>query len=124
MFRRMAVTDPMKVLRVVVDDNETGIACDLTFTARTAAIEEGRQTNYRERKLVMDVTRFAQFGRWQGEIRYDGKTVSVDSTRVFGTKDRSWGMRPVGPADPAGAPTSALGQVFFRWAPKIGISHD
>ena len=111
------VVEPMRVLRVVVDDNETGIACDLTFTARTAAIEEGRQTHYRERKLLMDVTRFAQFGRWQGEIRYDGKTVGVDSTRVYGTKDRSWGLRPVGPADPAGAPGSALGQVFFLWAP-------
>ena len=30
---------------------------------------------------------------WEGEIRYDGTTVPIDATRVYGTKDRSWGFR-------------------------------
>jgi hypothetical protein len=116
---RIEVVEPMRRVRVTLDDNATGIAADLTFTARTAAVEEGRQTSRRDGRLYMDVTRFAQFGRWQGEIRYDGKTVRIDEARVPGTKDRSWGIRPVGAIDPGRAPAEAgaVPQVFFLWAP-------
>jgi hypothetical protein len=66
----------------------------------------------------MDVTRFAQFGKWEGEIQYDGKTVPIDATRVFGTKDRSWGFRGVGIPDPGLAPNPPGSmQAFFLWAP-------
>lgn len=112
------VVEPMRRMRVVLDENETGIAAELEFTARTAAIEEGRQVRHQGRRLVMDVTRFAQFGRWRGEIRYAGQTVTVDPARVYATKDRSWGVRPVGAADRGLAPApGGFRQTFFLWAP-------
>jgi len=112
------VLDPMKRLRVTLESNETGIDGQLTFTARTACIQEGRQTLHQGPRLIMDVTRFAQFGRWEGELRYAGKTVKIDPARVYGTKDRSWGVRPVGPPDSAVAPQPpAAFQTFFLWAP-------
>jgi hypothetical protein len=114
---RIDVQEPMRRLRVIVDDNETGIACDLQWTPRTANVQEGRQTNRRGHRVMMDATRFDQFGRWQGEIRYDGKRLAIDPTRVVGTKDRSWGVRPVGLPDPGPAPAYELPQVFFLWAP-------
>jgi hypothetical protein len=115
---RIEVLDPMQRMRVVVDDNDTGISAELTFLARTACVEEGRQIRTAGPRLVMDVTRFAQFGKWDGEIRYDGKSVRIDSARVYGTKDRSWGVRPVGPPDPGLAPASGgFRQTFFLWAP-------
>src|SRR5207248_6906909 len=102
------VLDPMRRIAVRIAENDTGISADLTFTARTACVEEGRQTTYGGgRRLVMDVTRFAQFGRWEGEIHYDGHTVPIDATRVYGIKDRSWGVRPVAGPDPALAPAGA-----------------
>ena len=112
------VVEPMRRIRVTIDDNETGISCDLTFTARTACVQEGRQTKHVDARLVMDVTRFAQFGTWEGVITYDGKTVLIDSTRVKGTKDRSWGVRPVARPDASVAPQDPSGtQIFFAWAP-------
>ncbi len=117
---RIDVIDPMRRIAVRIDDNDTGISADLTFTARTACVEEGRQTSYGNgRRLVMDVTRFAQFGRWEGEIRYDGKTVGIEPSHVRGIKDRSWGVRPIAGPDPAIAPPATAGdvQVFFLWAP-------
>jgi len=114
---KIEIVEPMRSLRVTIAPNDTGIECDLTFTARTACIEEGRQTLRQNDRVIMDATRFAQFGRWQGEIRYAGKTVPVDSTRVYGTKDRSWGIRPIGEGDVGGAPSSELPQIFFLWAP-------
>jgi hypothetical protein len=112
------VLEPMRRIRVAIDDNDTGISADLTFTARTACVEEGRQIRTHGRRPIMDVTRFAQFGKWEGEIEYDGKTVPIDATRVYGTKDRSWGFRGVGSPDPglAPAPPGSI-QAFFLWAP-------
>ena len=60
----------MRRLRVVLEPNETGIECELDFAARTGAIQEGRQTLRRGERLIMDVTRFAQFGRWQGSYNF------------------------------------------------------
>lgn len=114
---RIEVLEPMRRARVRLDPNETGIECDLLFTARTACVEEGRQTLRQGTRAVFDVTRFAQFGRWQGEIRYAGQTLSVDASRVYGTKDRSWGVRPVGEPETGGAPARRLPQFFFLWAP-------
>ncbi len=115
---RIEIIEPMRRIRVVLSDNDTGISADLTFTARTACIEEGRQTIARSPRLIMDVTRFAQFGRWEGEIRYDGTVVPINADRVYGTKDRSWGVRPVAGADPALAPEPPHAtQAFFLWAP-------
>jgi hypothetical protein len=114
---RIEVLEPMRSARVTLDDNETGIACDLVFTARSACVEEGRQTVRQGLRAFYDVTRFAQFGHWQGEIRYAGKTLAVDASHVCGTKDRSWGVRPVGEPETGGAPATRLPQFFFLWAP-------
>jgi hypothetical protein len=113
---RLEVIEPMRQVRLTIAPNDTDIECDLHFNARTACIEEGRQTMRQAGRVIMDSTRFTQFGRWQGEIRYAGQTVPVDATRVYGTKDRSWGIRPVG-EPPGGAPNTRGPQIFFLWAP-------
>ncbi len=127
------ILEPMKTLRFRLEENETGISADLTFTARSSALQEGRQATHRGPRMIMDVTRFAQYGRWQGWIRYADQHVEVDSARVFGLKDRSWGVRPVGAPDQglAPAPPSAT-SAFFLWAPihwkdrctHVGIFED
>jgi hypothetical protein len=114
---RIEILEPMRSIRVVLDENETGISCDLHFLARTACVEEGRQTTHRGKRVAMDATRFAQFGRWKGRVRYAGQTLDIDPSRVYATKDRSWGMRPVGEPELGGAPSSTPPQFFFLWAP-------
>src|SRR3954453_6565866 len=37
---RIEVIEPMRRCRVVLEDNESGISCDLVFSSRTAAIQE------------------------------------------------------------------------------------
>ena len=114
---RIDILEPMRRLRVAVAPNETGIACDLTFLARTANVEEGRQSLRQGSRMMMDATRFDQFGRWEGQVQYAGRTLRIDPARVYATKDRSWGVRPIGMPDPALAPSYRLPQVFFLWAP-------
>ncbi|MCP4006841.1 MAG: hypothetical protein GY725_21890 [bacterium] len=113
---KLDIQEPMKRLKITLVDNETGISGELQWIPRTANIEEGHQLS-RRRVGRMEATRFNQFGRWEGEIRYDGKTVQVDPRRVHGTKDRSWGIRPVGDPAPVGAPPTTPGGIFFLWAP-------
>lgn len=59
---RPEIVEPMRQARVVLDDSETGLACDLTFTARTAPIQEAHQVLWDGTRPVMDATRFAQLG--------------------------------------------------------------
>ena len=104
------IIEPMKSLRVTLDDNDTGISADLLWIPRTASFAEEHQRTQRNpygSRAHMEATRFNQFGRWQGEIRFPGGSVTLDPAHVYGTKDRSWGIRPVGdPAPPDGPPDS------------------
>jgi hypothetical protein len=115
---KLEILEPLKSLRVTLDSNETGISGELEWIPRTSSFAEAHQRT-RFARGIMEATRFNQFGTWKGEIRYAGQTVSIDPSRVYGTKDRSWGIRPVGDRDPGGAPPRAdeLGGFFFLWAP-------
>ena len=119
---RLEVLEPMRRTRVVLEDNESGISCDLTFSARTASIEEARQTLWNGARRIMDATRFDQFGRWSGLIRYPQGEITVDETVCRGTKDRSWGVRAIGERDVGGA-TGAPPSFFFLWAPLVWDDH-
>ena len=108
------VVEPLRVTRVRAAAPDLGIDADVTFRARTVALEEPRQTMTTGTKTVMDSTRMTQWGMWNGSIATAGATLPIDE--VYGTKDRSWGVRPVGAPTPA-APETALPQIFFLWAP-------
>lgn len=119
---RIEVLEPMRRARVVLDDNASGLGCDITFSARTAAIQEGRQTLWNGARRTMDATRFDQFGAWQGSIRTPEGDIDVVETMCRGTKDRSWGVRGVGEPERGGAPSKG-GSFFFLWAPLFWDDH-
>lgn len=114
---RIDILEPMKAHCITLKENETGISCRLEWLARTANFAEGHQRSARGQAMHMEATRFNQFGRWQGEISYQGKDLAVHANEVYGTKDRSWGIRPVGDPAPPGAPPMSVPQVYFLWAP-------
>ena len=93
---RIEILEPMKSVRVTLDDNETGIACDLTFDRAHGLRRRGPPDACgAAARLMMDATRFAQFGRWQGEIRYARRAPAASIPRAsYGTKDRSLGGPP------------------------------
>lgn len=120
---RMEVLEPLRRTRVTLDDNGSGIRCDLRFSARTAAMEEDRQTMWQGTRRTMDTTRFLQFGRWTGSIRHPDGEIDLSASQCHATKDRSWGTRDTaGEPESGGAPTSPSG-VFFIWAPLIWDDH-
>lgn len=113
---RVEVIEPLRTLRVRVEPNETGIEADLTFQARSEAIEEPRMTSRAGSRVVLDATRLTQFGAWQGRLHCAGVEWGVQPARVLGARDRSWGLRPVGEPE-GGAPAAFPSQFFWLWAP-------
>jgi hypothetical protein len=113
---RVEVVEPLRTLRLIVDGGGHGVAADLTFTARTVAVEEPRFTRHNGTRVVMDYTRLAQWGGWSGWLDVDGERVDVSADAVVGSRDRSWGIRGVGEPE-GGAPSLQLPQFFWLWAP-------
>jgi hypothetical protein len=119
---RIEIIEPMRRSRVILDDNDSGIACDLTFSGRSACIQEQRQVLWDGPRRIMDATRFDQFGAWEGVIHTPEGDIKVDPSECNATKDRSWGIRGVGEPETGGAPRDFRG-FFFLWAPLFWEDH-
>ena len=114
---RVEVVEPLKVLRVIVDDSEYGISADITITGRHAPIEEPRNTRRNGPRIVQDITRMTQLGRWSGWIKAGGQTITLNEANTLGTRDRSWGVRPVGASDSQATVPTAPPQFYWLWSP-------
>ena len=108
------VVEPLQMLRVTLAETD-GLAVDLRFSGRHFPIEEPRFTRRMGPRTLMDITRMTQNGVWQGSVTVDGSTLDVAGWR--GTRDRSWGIRPIGAADAQPLAPSVLPQFFWLWAP-------
>lgn len=122
---RVEVIEPLHVLRLIVDDSAHGIGCDLTWRARTVAVEEDRFVRHNGPRVVMDYTRLTQFGSWDGTVNAGDREITVAPGTFLGSRDRSWGIRSVGEPE-GGAPGASLPQFFWLWAPlnfEDGAAH-
>lgn len=111
---RIEVIEPLRKLRLILDDHE-GISGDLVFTGRSAPLQEPRFTRRNGPRLFMDLTRFTQNMHVTGWVSIEGRR--VDYVQGLGTRDRSWGVRPVGAADSQPVAPMALPQFYWLWAP-------
>jgi hypothetical protein len=109
------VVQPLERFRLTVQPNPWGISADLGFTARAPVLEEPRFYRRVDGRLFMDYTRLTQHVAAEGTLRVAGETVRVTPDRFWGSRDRSWGIRPVGERE-GGAPPGPM-QFFFLWSP-------
>ncbi|MBM0124976.1 hypothetical protein [Pimelobacter simplex] len=100
---RIEVVEPLHKLRVVLEETE-GIAMDLTWEGSFPVVQELPHVMRQGSGTTLDAQRFAQVGTWEGVLSVDGTDIAVTPDRWVGTRDRSWGIRPVGEAAPAGKP--------------------
>jgi hypothetical protein len=113
---RIEVLEPFRRLRLVCDGDDFGVGFDLEFESDYGPIEEPQHLRRHGDKVLLDACRFAQVGTWSGELRVDGKTTDVTPDRWTATRDRSWGIRPVGEPDPPGRPVPFEG-MWWCWVP-------
>jgi len=107
---------PLQTLRVTVDAPEQGLRAELTFDGRSEAIEEAHFFERAGMRTFFDYTRLTQFGTWAGWLEVDGMRHEITPDDVWGSRDRSWGIRPIGEPPPTGAPVQQP-QFFWLWAP-------
>ena len=99
---RVEIIEGLMKLRVICEPNEWGLAFDMTFTGQVPAIEEPKTFRRQHGRITSDVTRYAQVGVWEGALEVAGKHYAVTPDRWKGARDRSWGVRAVGEAEPPG----------------------
>ena len=99
----------------MVDAPEQRITAEIVFTGRHFPVEEPRFTRRNGPRTFMDYTRLTQNGRYTGWIEVDGVREGVDG--FVGTRDRSWGIRPVGARDSQETAPPAAAAVLLAVVP-------
>src|SRR5580698_1889947 len=112
---RIEVIEPLKRLKVTLAATD-GLAAEFVFEGRAFPIEEPRFIKRNGPRTFMDYTRLTQNGRYSGWIEIDGARESVDG--FVGTRDRSWGIRPIGARDAQELAPPQPGQFFWIWSPS------
>lgn len=124
------IVEPLRTLRVHVDAPDQGLAANVRFDARSIALEEPRQVMTDRGRTILDSTRLTQHGTWTGSISVASDLIDLGEG-MAGTRDRSWGVRPLAGAVPE-APATELPAFFWMWAPMqladrcllLGIMED
>lgn len=118
----ITVIEPLKTLTVTVDAPDEGVRAELTFTGRSFPLEEPRFTRRNGPRVLMDVTRLTQNGWYAGWVEVDG--VRTDVTGWVGTRDRSWGVRPIGAPDAQPPSPAITPQFYWLWSPCVMAGGD
>jgi len=108
------ILEPMRSHRITVDTSE--VRADLLLTARSGPVQEPHFLTKAGQRTVFDYTRLTQFGRWSGWIEVEGRRFEIDEASSYGSRDRSWGVRPIGHQSDLGAPVGGR-QFFWLWGP-------
>src|SRR5690606_24008723 len=86
-----------------LDAPEHGLAYDLTWTGFVPAFQEPTHLDHDANgRAFLHACRLAQLGSWSGWLEVDGNRYEVTPDRWWGSRDRSWGIRPVGDPEPPG----------------------
>jgi hypothetical protein len=122
---RVEVVRPLEQLRIVCEPtDDSPVAFDLTWEGSVPVFEEPRQYVRRHGRVLFDTMRLAQTGRWTGELRTAVGEFTVEPDSWWGTRDRSWGVRPVGEEEPAGVRTEGQMTGMWNYAPVQFEDHS
>lgn len=112
----ITIDAPLETLTLDIAPNDGPLTGQLRFAGRHFPIKEPRFTRRNGTRLFMDYTRMTQNGRWSGWLSVGGQRVDVGDGWT-GTRDRSWGIRPVGASEPQPPPGGNFAQFFWLWTP-------
>jgi hypothetical protein len=99
---RVEVIEPLKKLRIIVEPTEHTVALDLTWDGTGPAVAEPGQFVRQRGRVIYDTQRLAQLGTWTGTVTVGGADHVATADGWLGSRDRSWGVRPVGEKEPEG----------------------
>jgi len=112
---RIEVLEGLQRLHLVLDPGHGDLSFDLEFAADSPAVLEPRHFQRQLERVTFDTMRFVQTGRWSGSLTVDGADFDVGPQHWRGNRDRSWGVRPVGEAEPPGRRAAEPDATTFFW---------
>ncbi|MEZ5210691.1 hypothetical protein [Gordonia sp. (in: high G+C Gram-positive bacteria)] len=112
---RTEVVEGLARLRISLEPGHGDVSFDLEFTADAPAALEPRHFQRQLERVTFDTQRFVQTGDWTGSITVDGTRYDVTPEEWRGNRDRSWGVRPVGEAEPPGRRAASSDDASFFW---------
>jgi hypothetical protein len=114
---KVEVIEGLRRLRVILAPNEHGLEFDLTWEGVIPAQAEPRHHIRQQERVIFDSFRLAQTGRWTGRVRSGDQEFTITPDRWRGSRDRSWGVRPVGESEPPGIQARNPAQFYWMYAP-------
>ncbi|MER8009181.1 hypothetical protein [Streptomyces sp. NPDC094149] len=109
---RIEVEEPLRRIRLRCDDGS--LSYDLVWTADFPALWEPHHLQRRGDRLTLEGRRFVQAGSVEGVIRSAGGEFEVTAGGWTGTRDRSWGVRPL-PGEEGGRFAEEHPTEGFHW---------
>ncbi|MEV7560751.1 hypothetical protein [Streptomyces sp. NPDC089795] len=113
----ITVDVPLKqlTLRCAADPADPGgLSYDITWTAEFPAVWEPHHVQRRGDRLMLEGRRFVQAGQVTGTIRAKGEEFTLTPGEWTGTRDRSWGVRPI-PGEDGGRAAEEYRPEGFHW---------
>ncbi|MGA5502229.1 hypothetical protein [Streptomyces umbrinus] len=114
---RIQVERPLKdfVLSCAADpDDPDGLSYEINWSADFPALWEPHHVQRRGARLTLEGRRFVQAGRCEGWIRVAGEEIRLSGDGWTGTRDRSWGTRPL-PGEEGGRLAEEHRTEGFHW---------
>ncbi|UQX00190.1 hypothetical protein [Streptomyces sp. RerS4] len=114
---RIVVDEPLRRISLRCDgdpDDADGLSYDITWTAEFPAVWEPHHVQRRGDRLMLEGRRFVQAGNVTGTIRAKGETFELTAGEWTGTRDRSWGVRPI-PGEDGGRAAEEHRPEGFHW---------
>jgi hypothetical protein len=114
---RVEVLEGLRRLRVVLEPIGHDLEFDLTWDGAIPAQAEPRHFIRSQERVIFDSFRLAQTGRWTGRVRSGTEEFLITPDRWRGSRDRSWGVRPVGESEAPGIQARNPGQFYWMYTP-------
>ncbi|MEN8652754.1 hypothetical protein ABCR94_19700 [Streptomyces sp. 21So2-11] len=114
---RITVDEPLRRFTLHCDadpENPDSLSYDITWTADFPAVWEPHHVQRRGDRLMLEGRRFVQAGGCTGVIRAGGEEIPVAAGEWTGTRDRSWGVRPI-PGEDGGRAAEEHRPEGFHW---------
>jgi len=89
---RVEFVEPLRQLRLVLEENDSGMTFDLLWTGSSPAFLEEHHVATNRGRRTTDQTRYSQPGFAQGTIALHGQSWEVTPDRWSGARDHSWGL--------------------------------
>ncbi|MFE3584229.1 hypothetical protein [Streptomyces vinaceus] len=114
---RITVDEPLKRITLHCDPDPAdpdGLSYDITWTAEFPAVWEPHHVQRRADRLMLEGRRFVQAGHVTGTVRAKGEEYALTPGEWTGTRDRSWGVRPI-PGEDGGRAAEENRPEGFHW---------